>query len=121
MACQETSPSHPGFGPGVLLKQEVKFSDGMGRCGRGASYIRPRRINAGGNGVRRGANHSDRVRFWSPAERSLYDLLNVDESLHGLDKLVERSGLTASPEVLAALFDLELKTVVRQLPGNANS
>src|ERR1700722_6694996 len=48
-------------------------------------------------------------------ERSLYDLLNVDESLH-VDELVERSGLTSS-EVLAALFDLELKTVVRQLPG----
>jgi len=55
------------------------------------------------------------VSVLGPAERSLYDLLNVDESLH-VDELVERSGLTSS-EVLAALFDLELKTVVRQLPG----
>ena len=48
-------------------------------------------------------------------ERSLYDLLGTDESLH-VDDLVERSCLTSS-EVLAALFDLELKGVVRQLPG----
>jgi predicted Rossmann fold nucleotide-binding protein DprA/Smf involved in DNA uptake len=33
-----------------------------------------------------------------------------------VDELVERSGLTFS-EVLAGLFDLELKDVVRQLPG----
>jgi predicted Rossmann fold nucleotide-binding protein DprA/Smf involved in DNA uptake len=32
------------------------------------------------------------------------------------DDLVENSGLTSS-EVLASLFDLELKGVVRQLPG----
>jgi DNA processing protein len=50
-----------------------------------------------------------------PGERSLYDLLSLDESLH-VDQLVERSGLSSS-EVLAALFDLELKAVVRQLPG----
>ena len=51
----------------------------------------------------------------APAERSLYRLLSVDQALH-VDELVERSGLTSS-EVLAALFDLELKGVVRQLPG----
>jgi DNA processing protein len=42
-------------------------------------------------------------------------LLGVDESRH-VDDLVELSGLTSS-EVLASLFDLELKGVVRQLPG----
>jgi DNA processing protein len=50
-----------------------------------------------------------------PTERPLYALLGVDQALH-VDDLVERSGLTSS-EVLAALFDLELKGVVRQLPG----
>jgi predicted Rossmann fold nucleotide-binding protein DprA/Smf involved in DNA uptake len=39
----------------------------------------------------------------------------LDEWRH-VDELVELSGLTSS-EVLAALFDLELKSVVRQLPG----
>jgi DNA processing protein len=51
----------------------------------------------------------------APNERPLYELLGTDETLH-VDELVERSGLTSS-EVLAALFDLELKGVIRQLPG----
>ena len=51
----------------------------------------------------------------APAELTLYNLLAQDESCH-VDELVERSGLTFS-EVLAGLFDLELKDVVRQLPG----
>ena len=50
-----------------------------------------------------------------PMERPLYGLLSVDEARH-VDDLVELSGLTSS-EVLAALFDLELKGVIRQLPG----
>jgi DNA processing protein len=45
----------------------------------------------------------------------LYDLLTPDEA-RLVDDLVENSGLTSS-EVLASLFDLELKGVVRQLPG----
>ncbi len=50
-----------------------------------------------------------------PAERTLFGLLNVDEARH-IDEIMEVSGLTSS-EVLATLFDLELKGVVRQLPG----
>ena len=50
-----------------------------------------------------------------PVERPLYKLLSVDDARH-VDELVEHSGLSSS-EVLAALFDLELKGVVRQLPG----
>ncbi|HWG57658.1 MAG TPA: DNA-processing protein DprA [Candidatus Acidoferrales bacterium] len=50
-----------------------------------------------------------------PEERPLYELLSLDEVRH-VDELVELSGLSSS-EVLAALFDLELKGVIRQLPG----
>ena len=50
-----------------------------------------------------------------PTERPIFALLSVDEARHVGD-LVEHSGLSSS-EVLAALFDLELKGVVRQLPG----
>ena len=50
-----------------------------------------------------------------PSERPLYGLLSVDEARH-VDDLVENSGLSSS-EVLAALFDMELRGVVRQLPG----
>jgi DNA processing protein len=51
----------------------------------------------------------------APDELTLYNLLTQDASRH-VDELAERCGLTSS-EVLAALFDLELKGVVRQLPG----
>src|SRR5579872_7296699 len=51
----------------------------------------------------------------APNERPLYDLLSADEARQ-VDELVELTGMSSS-EVLAALFDLELKGVVRQLPG----
>ena len=51
----------------------------------------------------------------SPAERILYGLLGTDEA-RPIDDLVELSSLGSS-EVLASLFDLEMKGVVRQLPG----
>jgi len=49
------------------------------------------------------------------SEKKLYDLLNTDQPVH-IDDLVERSGLNSS-EVLATLFNLEMKGVIRQLPG----
>jgi DNA processing protein len=49
------------------------------------------------------------------SEKKIYELLSPDESRH-IDDIVERSGLNSS-EVLATLFDLEMKGVVRQLPG----
>jgi DNA processing protein len=51
----------------------------------------------------------------SPTEKTLYELLGVDEARH-VDDLVETSGLNSS-EVLAALFGLEMRGAVRQLPG----
>jgi DNA processing protein len=51
----------------------------------------------------------------SPSEKTLYALLGVDQARH-VDELMETSGLSSS-EVLATLFDLEMKGVVRQLPG----
>jgi DNA processing protein len=49
------------------------------------------------------------------SKRKLYELLVVEETRH-IDELVENSGLNSS-EVLATLFDLQMKGVVRQLPG----
>ena len=51
----------------------------------------------------------------SPAEKTLYSLLGTDEAVH-VDELVENSGLNSS-EVLSSLFELEMKGIVRQLPG----
>ena len=48
-------------------------------------------------------------------ERKICGLLNAEEPRH-IDDLVETSGLNSS-EVLATLFDLEMKGIVRQLPG----
>jgi DNA processing protein len=50
-----------------------------------------------------------------PKERALYELLSADQARH-VDEIVELSGLNSSA-VLATLFDLEMKGVVRQLPG----
>jgi DNA processing protein len=49
------------------------------------------------------------------SEKKIYDLLSVDEPSH-IDHIVECSALNSS-EVLATLFDLEMKGVIRQLPG----
>jgi len=51
----------------------------------------------------------------SDVQRKLYELLNAEESRH-IDDIVDTSGLNSS-EVLATLFDLEMKGIVRQLPG----
>ena len=55
------------------------------------------------------------LRRFGGSERKLYELLVVEETRH-IDGLVENSGLNSS-EVLATLFDLEMKGVVRQSPG----
>jgi DNA processing protein len=47
--------------------------------------------------------------------RKLYELLQIDQAMH-IDDIVERSGLNSS-EVLATLFEMEMKGIVRQLPG----
>lgn len=50
-----------------------------------------------------------------PAEKALYAMLEVDSARH-VDDLVEHSGMSSS-EVLSALFELEMKGLVQQLPG----
>jgi DNA processing protein len=51
----------------------------------------------------------------SPLEKKLFVLLGTDESMQ-IDELVEKAELNSS-EVLAALCEMEMKGVVRQLPG----
>src|SRR6202795_3320793 len=48
-------------------------------------------------------------------EKKLYELLSTEEPKH-IDEIVESSGVNSS-EVLATLFDLEMKGIIRQLPG----
>jgi DNA processing protein len=49
------------------------------------------------------------------SQRKLYEMLSPEEPMH-IDDIVEQSGLNSS-EVLATLFELEMKGIVRQLPG----
>ena len=51
----------------------------------------------------------------SAAAKGVYAILKVDEALH-VDQVVEATELSPS-DVLAALFDLEMKGLIRQLPG----
>lgn len=51
----------------------------------------------------------------SGVERAVFGILKVDEALH-VDQVVEATAI-ASSDVLAALFDLEMKGLIRQLPG----
>src|ERR1700730_14378424 len=51
----------------------------------------------------------------SPVEKKIFSLLDTDAAIH-IDELVEKAELTSS-EVLAALCEMELKSIVRQMPG----
>ena len=51
----------------------------------------------------------------SPGEKKLYELLRVEEAMH-VDELVERTGLSSS-ETLASLCELEMRGIIRQMPG----
>jgi DNA processing protein len=51
----------------------------------------------------------------APEQKKLYDLLSTDQPVQ-VDTLVENSGMNSSG-VLAALCEMELKGIVRQLPG----
>ena len=52
---------------------------------------------------------------FTDGEKTLYGLLSADNARH-VDELVELSGQSSS-EVLATLFDLEMRGAIRQLPG----
>ncbi len=51
----------------------------------------------------------------NPTAKRLYKLLSADEPRH-IDDLVETTGLNSN-EVLATLFELEMKGIIRQWPG----
>jgi DNA processing protein len=50
-----------------------------------------------------------------PTAKKIYALLSTEKTRH-TDDIVETTGLNSS-EVLATLFDLEMKGIFRQLPG----
>ena len=52
----------------------------------------------------------------SPNEKKIFALLRADEMTH-IDELMEKLAPMSSSEVFAALFELELASKIRQLPG----
>lgn len=102
------------FGPNQLIKQGAKLVTGW----EDVVEELPTPVRAELMPVEN-VSHAERAALieqdLTPVEKPLYELLSLDEARH-VDQLVELSGRTSS-EVLAALFDLELKGVVRQLPG----
>jgi len=51
----------------------------------------------------------------SALEKKIFALLSVDETIH-VDELMEKGEMTSS-EVLAALCEMEMRGIVRQMPG----
>jgi DNA processing protein len=51
----------------------------------------------------------------SPVEKRLFDLIRIEEPIH-VDELVETTGLTSS-ETLATLCEMEMRGIIRQMPG----
>ena len=89
--------------------------DVLGRRGRGVADGDPRRAVSGrGDHQRTSAHPCLRARFLR-VEKKIFGLLGMDESIH-VDELVEKSELNSS-EVLAALCEMEMKGMVRQMPG----
>ena len=52
----------------------------------------------------------------APAARQVLEALQVDAAIH-LDDLLERMQDTSTSELIAALFELEMLGLVKQLPG----
>jgi DNA processing protein len=102
------------FGPNQLIKQGAKLVTGW----EDVVEELPTEIRAELFPVE-ATSQAERAALFeqslSETERTLFSLLSTDQALH-VDELVEQSGLNSS-EVLAALFELEMKGFVRQLPG----
>jgi DNA processing protein len=102
------------FGPNLLIKQGAKLVTGW----EDVIEELPTEIRSQLFPVE-AASQQERATLieqsLSETERTLFALLSTDEARH-VDELVEQSGLNSS-EVLAALFELEMKNFVRQLPG----
>jgi DNA processing protein len=102
------------FGPNLLIKQGAKLVTGW----EDVIEELPTEIRAQLFPVDATSQQERAALFeesLSETERTLFALLSTDQARH-VDELVEQSGLNSS-EVLASLFELEMKNYVRQLPG----
>ena len=107
--------THAGsFGPNQLIKQGAKLVTGWEDVVEElATDIRAELFPAESVSSEERATLLEGM--FSPEEKTLYGLLSADKARH-VDELVELSGLSSS-EVLASLFELEMRGAIRQMPG----
>jgi len=107
--------THPGsFGPNQLIKQGAKLVTGWEDVVEELpTDIRAELFPA--ENVSSEERATLLAELFSAEEKTLYGLLSADNARH-VDELVELSGLSSS-EVLAALFELEMRGAIRQMPG----
>jgi DNA processing protein len=98
--------------PADQARHEV--GDRRRRCHRRAAHSGPSGFSASG-GVESQQRNLLAADGLNNTERKICGLLSAEEARH-IDDLVETSGLNSS-EVLATLFALEMKGIIRQLPG----
>ena len=88
----------------TLLTDGSELLDDLGGLSLGSSAARPQQT---------ASNHENRPELEGD-EKKIFDSLGDDES--GIDRLIERTGLPAAT-VSATLLKLEIKRLVRPLPG----
>jgi len=107
-----TQPS--SFAPNQLIKQGAKLVTGWEDVVEELpTEIRAELFPVESPGA--GERESLFAEALAPEQKKLYDLLSTDQTLH-VDAIVETSGMTSSA-VLSALCEMELKGIIRQLPG----
>jgi DNA processing protein len=119
--------SKASWGPNLLIKQGAKIvQDWNDVIVELPAESRRHLINKGRDKLLGGAGESDEpvqaslLRDSGPhldgAARQALEALQVDAATH-LDDLLEKVGDTSASELIAALFELEMLGLVKQLPG----
>jgi DNA processing protein len=106
------------WGPHVLIKQGAKLvQDWQDVVEELPSAVRERLISPLLSQATLNADAASlAAESLSVPEKSVYDLLKVDEAVH-IDLILDTLQNLTSSEVLAYLLELEFKNLVRQLPG----
>ena len=114
--------SKMSWGPNLLIKQGAKLVQDWNDVvqelpveeRRQLAQRNQRELNLTGEGETPPPEKSDDPQ--APLKKELLSLITIDIPLH-LDALLETLEYHSSSEVIAALFDLEMLGLVRQLPG----
>lgn len=108
--------SKMSWSPNLLIKQGAKLVQEAEDVLSELSAGDRRRLGAMKGGRQVAEQQSLTPEIESAAGRSLLELLAVDEALH-VDVILENLPQYSSSELIAALFELEMLGLVRQLAG----